>query len=502
MPPWFYRRSISTDETRQIAASHYGDIIVNRWKKKSQDKRQSLLLEAIPNLCEKRWIIPRHGFTPEGKQFPPINIDGQMELRLLEIYHQLLLHWLSSEVLKTNPAVLFALLYNRTVYAPQDWASFDSRQLNSSFLFRHFDVDFSATCIVMYGLGYRQVVDWKAGPGHRADILGFPKAHLVLEAQAHLMVSIRRVVDSILQGIDESTPVAAENSVVELWSPYTNQAFSSPPSFSLANLISLAQTRLEATIDHLWLSQTEPAYMKRYILDMCHGGAYELTKDMGLDGWLYRESLKPSSLAGDRFRDNVAQGEDLPSKYDKALGALELLVWNDINRRCGLLGRTTPQRPGFSDIYTTTKKFQEQGPDILEVNRKSGLLSDLKYTFENELLDYCLANLQIKADIQQKPNTWPKVTIDHTLLFSILDNHLAKSNIKEKSRLYEVSSNLLSDLAASREMFPHWLEGNGLVESFSKHQESTGGILAGHQEGKCDGLEAEWFYRRRVSSRA
>ncbi|KAF7891413.1 uncharacterized protein EAF02_001738 [Botrytis sinoallii] len=369
-PGWFYRRSLSSDEAKQIAASYinviqqdrkyltdrlakYGDIIVNRWKKKSQDKRQALLLEAVPNLCKERWIIPRHGFTPEGKQIPPINSDGQMELRSLETRHHLLLDWHSN--------------------------------------------------------------------------------------------------------------------VVELWSPYTNQAFSSPPSFSLTNLISLAQTRLEATIDHLWLLQTEPAYMKRYIAAMCHGGAYESTKDMGPGwlvvrgitetiiscwrwGWVKNECERVKSIH-DRFRDNIAQGEDLPSKYDKALGALELLVVNDVNRRGDLLGKTISQRPGFSHIYTTTRKSQEHGPVILEVSRKNGLLSDSKYAFENELLDYCLAQLQIKPDIQQTPNTWPKeVPIDHALLFSILENHLAKSNIKEKSRLDEALSNLLSDLAASHEM--------------------------------------------------
>lgn len=125
---------------------------------------------------------------------------------------------------------------------------------------------------------------------------------------------------------------------------------------------------------------------------------------------------------------------------------------NDVNRRGGLLGTTTPQRPGFSHIYTF-KKFQLHGHHVLEMDRKNGLFSGHKYAFENDLLDYCLANLQFKPDKQQKPNTWPKVvTTDHGLLFSILENHLAKSKIKEKSRLDEVLSNVLSDLAASHEM--------------------------------------------------
>ncbi|TGO67344.1 hypothetical protein BOTNAR_0044g00260 [Botryotinia narcissicola] len=437
-PGWFYRRSLSSDEAKQIAASYinviqqdreylmdslakYGNIIVNRWKKKSQDKRQALLLEAIPNLCKKRWIIPRHGFTPEGKEIPPINSDGQMELRSLETRNHLLLNWLNLEVLKTNPAVLFALLHNRTA------------------------------------------------------------ARLVLEAQAYLMTSLRKVVDGILQGIDKNTPLAVEkwismvsmgfrhSNFAELWSPYTNQAFSSPPSFLLANLISLAQTRLDATIDHLWLLQTEPACMKRYIADMCHGAFYELTRDTGASwlvvrgilqaiksywrwGWVRNECERVKSIH-DRFRDNIAQGEDLPSRYDKALSALKLLVVNDVNRRGGLLGSAIPQRPGFSHRYLGTRETKKQGPDIIEWRRKDGLLSDAKHMLENDPLDYCLFQLQARPDIQQKSNTWPKeVSIDHALLFSILEHHLAKSNIKEKSHLDEVLSNLLSDLAASHEM--------------------------------------------------
>lgn len=150
---------------------------------------------------------------------------------------------------------------------------------------------------MMHGLRYGEVVDWKACLAHRADILGFPKARLVLEAQAYLMSSLRKVVDGILQGVDTNASPAAEKwnsmvlmgfrhtNVVKLWSPYTNQAFSLPPSFSTSTLISLAQTRLEATVDHLWLLQTEPAYMKRFIVNMCHGGFYELSKDMGAS-WL------------------------------------------------------------------------------------------------------------------------------------------------------------------------------------------------------------------------
>lgn len=135
------------------------------------------------------------------------------------------------------------------------------------------------------------------------------------------------------------------------------------------------------------------------------------------------------------------------------MGALELLVVNKVNRRAGLLGQRTSQRPGFSHNYIITRRSQDQGPDILETRRKGGLRSDEKYLFENDLLDYCVFNLRARPDRQA--NLDPKenrLPLDHALLFSLRENHLAKSSFKEKSRVDEILSSDLSDLAACHEI--------------------------------------------------
>jgi hypothetical protein len=182
-----------------------------------------------------------------------------------------------------NPAVLFALLHNRTAYPPQDWATFDGRQLILSWACGHFDIEFSGKCVIMHGPRYGELIDWQAGPAHRADIIGFPKARLILEAQAYLLRTLRKITDKVLEGVDLDEPATSEKwkqmttlgfrhtNEVELWSPYTNQAFSAPPVFSIENLIYITQTRVEALGDHLWFLQTEPAYMRRYIRVLCRG---------------------------------------------------------------------------------------------------------------------------------------------------------------------------------------------------------------------------------------
>ncbi|KAF5676464.1 hypothetical protein FCIRC_7023 [Fusarium circinatum] len=101
----------------------FGDVLMSRWKKRSQAKRAALLKEAAPDLEEEQWLIPRYSYTRER-----LYMRERSPIRR----RQLLLPWLNVHVLKTNPAVLFALLHYRTAYSPQSWATFDNRQLTFS----------------------------------------------------------------------------------------------------------------------------------------------------------------------------------------------------------------------------------------------------------------------------------------------------------------------------------------------------------------------------------
>ncbi|SCV61165.1 uncharacterized protein FFFS_15734 [Fusarium fujikuroi] len=103
--------------------------------------------------------------------------------------------------MKTNPAVLLALLHYVFAYSSQHWAAFDSRQLTLGWAARFFDVDFSANCIVIYGDRYGSLVDWEEKATHRADTIGFPRAMLVLEAQAYLMEVHGHPAEAVIGGI-------------------------------------------------------------------------------------------------------------------------------------------------------------------------------------------------------------------------------------------------------------------------------------------------------------
>ncbi|KAF5251050.1 hypothetical protein FANTH_3811 [Fusarium anthophilum] len=345
----------------------FGDVLMSRWKKRSQAKRAALLKEAAPDLEEEQWIIPRYSYTRER-----LYMRARSPIRR----RQLLLPWLNVHVLKTNPAVLFALLHYRTAYSPQSWATFDNRQLTLSWADGTFDIDFCSKCIVMYGDEYGSLVDWEAKAAHRGDTLGYPRAMLVLEAQAHLLQVLCNIVDKILEGVDPLQPPRAEKwhdvvsheafketGAVEFWSPYTNQAFSRPPTFNCDYLITLAKSRLDDVGDHLWYLQCDSAYMKRHVKMISATEIFKkapaaqraimIPEQIVLEiqtyccwRWIESECMHVETIRR-RFSDCIYPGMPLPPKYDKALGALELLLFNQVMQKLLFLQEQLPHIPGM-----------------------------------------------------------------------------------------------------------------------------------------------------------
>lgn len=438
----------------------FADILMSRWIKQSQAKREALLKEAAPDLEEKQWLLPRYSLLR-----PQCYLLGRSQ----KGRRRLLLPWLNVEVLKTNPAVLFALLHYRTAYSPQHWAAFDSQQLDLSWASGYFNVDFSPKCVVMYGHKYGSLVDWDKHAAHRADILGFPRASLVLEAQAYLMEVLHNIVTKILEGVDNSQPPRVdkwrnlisnaafrETGVVEFWSPYTNQAFSPPPQFDSKYLVSLAETRLHATEDHLWHLQCDAAYMRRHLKIMFATGVFKssdfhqgrmLVERIHLEvlshswwRWTAIECRHVDAARG-RFRDSVYPGAALPIDYDRSLGGLEFLLVYQIYFRVAYLEGLLPLVPGLQKHWSFEPYAQPHLPYIGTIRRKTPV--NTQESFNNDRLDWCLAKLLASPG--------DATAFDPATLFAMLQEHLL-NNPSERNRLDEVTYQTLSDLATCHEM--------------------------------------------------
>ncbi|KAI1313233.1 hypothetical protein F5Y03DRAFT_338481 [Xylaria venustula] len=446
-------------------ASH-ADVVMSKWRKQSKEKREAVLRAAAPYMSDTPWMLPLYSYDPDRKL-----IDTRSSSRR----YKLLLPWLNIEVLKKNPAVLYALLHYRTVYAPRYWAAFDSRQLTISWACGWLDVDFSPKCVIMHGAQYGELVSWEKAAAHRADILGFPRARLVLEAQASLLGTLCKIVDRLLENTNDSQAPRTEKwrdltanaafkftDEVEFWSPYTNPAFSIPPPaiLDIERLLSLAKTRLDATADHLWHLQCSTVSMRRFFKQVIENHVFRKIKpdpeaiatrvatEVFHDvfshyrwRWLEIECRHVQGFHR-RFRDSIHQGNPLPPQYDRALGGLEIFVVNQVIKRANALSLVYLFSPGLSHHY---KVEQEPGMSNNQAHIKQIIPNNTQKALEDDPLAWILMQLLGMPDTQTH--------YDHAELFSLLHHHLAANpSFKEKGRVDERMYSMLSDLATCHEI--------------------------------------------------
>ncbi|KAE9964141.1 hypothetical protein BLS_008598 [Venturia inaequalis] len=469
-PRFTYRGEVSRDEATRIATEYtqnaqrdrdalskllrdHGDLLVSRWKKKNPVKRVAILTAASPELNQDDWVYSLYDRLTECWEAARDPVART----------QLLLPWLTLSTLKTNPNALFALLHYRSAFAPHEWAPYDNTQLNLSWSLAHFDLQFTTLCVVMHGPGYgREIVNFDLDAIHRQDIIGFPRARLILEAQAYLMRFLRNTAEAILATVDQ--PTGSKNWLAvsgaglghaggELGyrSTYAHQAYTRPPSFEASKLLSICEVQMNALEDHLSFLQTNPQYMKRHVQIIRQGKLYELMRNdqkgrMLFNAlikevmtywrwkWLKAECQHVKSLQ-DRFRDSICQGQSLPAMYDKALGALELFLANLVNWRADDLGMQLSERPGFSSYYTFTAK---EGGAKLVANPNSQL--SLTELYEQDPLFWCL--IQLTANMKSPDHH------DRGHLFAFLEQHLLTCRAEDRKRVDVEIRRTVSDLMA------------------------------------------------------
>ena len=127
----------------------YGNTIISRWRKKSRNKREALLLLADPSIEKEPWFRLRI----EG------NIVRWQELR--QYRKSWLLPYMNTDIMKANPSVLLSLIDHRVHHSPEEWAAFDSHQLRRAWALGHFDLEYCGKyCVVMHGVDYGKLVPW------------------------------------------------------------------------------------------------------------------------------------------------------------------------------------------------------------------------------------------------------------------------------------------------------------------------------------------------------
>ncbi|KAG9556117.1 hypothetical protein KCU71_g6171, partial [Aureobasidium melanogenum] len=437
----------------------FGNTILTRWKKKSRDKREALLLSADPTIEKEPWFRLR----TEGEA-----IKWQ-EVRPLR--RSWLLPYLSTATLKVNPSVLLGLLHNRVLHSPEEWAPFDSEMVRQGWADGYFDLEYCGYyCVVMHGINYGKLVPWDKEAAERCDIVGYPRARLIIEAQALMFSRLRAIVNLILEGVNRDNSGACDkwletvrtgfkqSNSIEFWSDYINQPFSSPPKLDVDYYCSIAKARMQAAKDHLWLLQTDPSYFRRFVKVLAVGEVYKtvwrhvlIVKDIHqavMDYLRWRELSEEWSEIQDcyhRFRDNIHPGQPLPHRLERSLSLLEGTLIAALDRRARHLNGYVAQRPGFQHFYKFTvlsKPPSKPGQHMFSI--ESVCDSSEYQLYRADPLYWTLMQLQSQSNVQFR--------FDHSELFARLEAHLAETSPEERARLDETVYAKMSDFAAQHEM--------------------------------------------------
>ncbi|KAH0346468.1 hypothetical protein KCU81_g3898, partial [Aureobasidium melanogenum] len=437
----------------------FGNTILSRWRKKSRDKREALLLLADPTIEKDPWFR----LHTEGA------ITNWKELR--KCRKSWLLPYLNTATLKANPLVLVGLLHNRVQHSPEEWVSFDSAIVRQGWDAGLLDLEYCGQyCVIMHGVNYGKLVSWNKDAAERYNMVGYPRARLILEAQALMFSRLRDIVDLILEGVDRDTTGASDRwretvklgfkqcNNIELWSDYVNQPFSAPPRFDVDYYCSIAKARMQAVQDHLWLLQTDPSYFRRFIKVLAVGEIYKtvwryaiIARDAHLallDYLTWRALYAEWTDVRDhyrRFRDSIHPGQPLPSRLEHKLAALELSLVGSVTTGILHLPGFIAQRPGFQHNYKfaiLSKPPSRPGQNMYSIEAISTLSEYQQY--REDTLEWILTELLCE------PNQ--ELRFDHPELFARLEAHLAEASPEERARMDETIYAKMSDYALRHEM--------------------------------------------------
>ena len=437
----------------------HGNTISSRWRKKSRVKREKLLLLADPTFEKEPWFRLR--------------IEGEVDTwqKMRERRRSSLLPYLSTAILRANPSVLLGLLHHRVFRSSEEWAPFDNQQLRQAWALGYFDLEYCGKyCVVMHGVNYGKLVPWSKEAAERLDIVGYPRALLVVEAQALMFSRLRAVIDLILEGTDHSIAGASDKwqemmragskqpNSIELWSDYVNQPFSAPPKFDVDHYYSIAEARMQAAQDHLWLLQTDPRYFRRFIKVLAVGEVYRtawrhlfIANDFRLaveDYLIWRGLYADWSCVRDlhrRFQDSIYPGQPLPRRLESRLVILDCVLLARAGIRVKYLIGYLAQRPGFQHLWnwTPSPTLSESGQPMIYADRKTQQRPAYQH-YREDALDYILTQLQCRPNDDGR--------FDHSELFARLEYHLSEASSGERARLDEIVYAKMSDFAALHEM--------------------------------------------------
>ncbi|KAK4908663.1 hypothetical protein LTR49_022475 [Elasticomyces elasticus] len=355
-----YVKSIRADlqHIKQRIDSH-GDALQNRWRRRNPKQRASLIRTAMPQIYGQNFASANIAYDFKRKISVALpsrlsarhyndktvqNVKSAKEEHDEKTRNNQFLPYLDLQTLSENPASLLALLHNRSHTDPATWAMFDCEQLEIGVQ------SYNPHCVVLYGKFYGSLIPWNAASAHRQDIVGYPKATLILEAQQILTTFLRKMVDLVLaNGLEAAAQDRAQWDALAVSDFQTERvagslsrrlgAYRAPPCYRIDDIVRMLVERCEVMFEELLLQQHDSVYFRNYLsrvsstafmaaLDEDARQKQAVTHALGYVLWadvmrVALEHAKFAQFVQKPHEDQVKPGKPLPAEYACALKLLE-----------------------------------------------------------------------------------------------------------------------------------------------------------------------------------
>jgi hypothetical protein len=250
----------------RIAVADHGNTLLSRWKKKSRVKKAELLRSVYPDIPEKK---SAQADLLYGEKY---NWCGKKDYR-----KAWLLPWVTIDGLVEDKISILHVIDQRAAKDLDEWTLSDNEHLTTVWDIAAVRVQFNSKCVVVCGADYGKLVSYSFEACHELRNIGYPRARLLLEAQAELYGLLRRVVETLLDGANSGTGqdkwLAALRDNAAFAEDGNNTAKVSlptpvalrPPAIALEDICEMVEARRRAAEDELWSLQTDVPYFQHLV---------------------------------------------------------------------------------------------------------------------------------------------------------------------------------------------------------------------------------------------
>ncbi|KAL8692228.1 MAG: hypothetical protein Q9218_002704 [Villophora microphyllina] len=447
-----------------------GNLIQERWLRKSNTKRRTFLKRLRPTMIES-----------ENAVMDIIYSLAESAMSTREHRESLLLPYLNVDTLARDGLRLLRLLHYRTSHHPEVWAHYDSSQLQAGWSHGSFAERGIPGCITMHGKSYGEWKPFDKAAVHNGSCYGGPRAILVLEAQ----VLLSQFLHDVVIALSSDTEAQTQSGMVEVPGnkislrrkeplimqdaresqaqiSYYSDPFSSPPTFddcTIDQLTEIVSDKKTEAQDTLWLLQTDPAYFhavafltaERDIGDFPGAQMPKTSRGHPLASrvtfWPIVQVLEWQRLEKELLNvrreyhahsKDIEPGQPLPRLYGLALGALWINVMSDLSRRACHLRELVTGAPAWKHMYEAVPEESNRTETLLR--RKDEFEITLAECYKSDRIYFCLIMLL------ERPDSLGFGYVP--LLLRSLDTYLADCKKSEARKIDHIMYARITDMAA------------------------------------------------------